>query len=192
MRRRENSTPGRIISINLLLKIFPMKKASFFLIAFISVFQAAAQETDTTVVSPKVVFVDSLTIRLNKLQHNYDYLECEYVLNKTITELKLLSNDIRTLSNSLLIDIYHGIYTDELYNSYVDNYIGCCFVFDNLKDQIDTVRILVDFKMSEGDFSRSQLDVLNSGLSVMLKSTNVVEASLDYFYRVLKAYKNKK
>ena len=168
-----------------------MKKAFLLFIAIISSMLVYAQDIDTPIVNAPAISIDSLALRMNKLQHDFDYLQCEYQLYKTITDLKIFSNQINNTSNSLITDIYHTRYDRDIYDSYADGYNAVCDYFDSLKKQVDAVRLLVVFKMMEADFSETELNVLNSSLEVLQLTINTVESAINQYAVVLKTYKNK-
>ena len=168
-----------------------MKKAFLLFIAIISSMLVYAQDIDTPIVNAPAVSIDSLALRMNKLQHDFDYLQCEYQLYKAITDMKLFSNGISNSSNSLITNIYHTRYDRELYDSYAENYEAVCGYFESLKKQVDSVKLLVYFKVMEADFSESELNVLNGSLEVLQMTINTVESALNQYDVALKSYKNK-
>ena len=59
-----------------------MKKIVLLVIAIVSVLQASAQEVASLQNHSVAISVDSLTLRLNKLQHDYDFMYCDYSLQR--------------------------------------------------------------------------------------------------------------
>ena len=59
-----------------------MKKILFtILLAFFGVIYVNAQEIDSLQIKSDTISIESLAARLDKLQHDYDYLYCESKLN---------------------------------------------------------------------------------------------------------------
>ena len=54
-----------------------MKRLVLLVLAIASVLQVSAQDIDTLQNKPTDISVDSLSVRLNKLQHDYDFLYCD-------------------------------------------------------------------------------------------------------------------
>ena len=170
-----------------------MKKVLLFIISVVSVLHSYAQNVDSVQVHSTATTIDSLSLRLNKLQRDYDFLYCDYELNKLMLDLKDLSSSLDIMSNRILIDYYNNIaYYQALYTAYRDNYDAKCVLFNSLKDKIETVKLAVLVKMAASVFSEQEQDVIYSCFSVIQKSVKNVELSLDCYNVALRAYQSKR
>ena len=64
-----------------------MKKLLFLMMMLMGVINTSAQE------KKEIQKNDSLQYKFEKLQHDYDFLSCEYKLNKIILELNIYINN---------------------------------------------------------------------------------------------------
>lgn len=169
-----------------------MKKVLLLFISVVSVLHAYAQNADSLQVQPEAIAIDSLTLRLNKLQHDYDFMYCNYELNKLMLDLTDLSHTIDISSNGIVINVYNGEYKHALYTAYIDKYDSLCALFNSLKDKIEAVRFAVLAKMMTSDFSEKEQNVLYASLSVIQTSVATVEHALNYYDVAVQAYKSKR
>lgn len=167
-----------------------MKKILLLLVAIVSVWHASAQEIDLLKSDSSAISIDSLSFRLNKLQHDYDFLFCDYELHKLIMDLKDLAHSIDNSANGVVINVYNSRYDRDLYNAYMDNYDSSCDLLDSLKEKTDAVKKAVFFKVMSLDFTEKELKVLDASLAVVDKATTKVEKSLKYYDVAIKAYRN--
>ena len=168
-----------------------MKRLFLFLVAIISVLQASAQKVDSMHSQSAPISVDSLSLRLDKLQHNYDFMYCDYELHKLIMDLKDLAHSIDNSSNGVVINVYNSRYDRNLYNAYLNNYDSDCALFDSLKEKIEVVKTAVFVKMVSSDFTEKELNVLTASFDVISKAVLKVESSLNYYNVAIKAYRDK-
>ena len=80
---------------------------------------ATAQDVYSTQSNLKA-YVEDLSAKLSKLQHDYDYLYCSHEINLIELELKDLINNIDMRSNAILINCYHSRFNIDLYTAYRD------------------------------------------------------------------------
>ena len=90
-----------------------MKKVLLLIVSVLFAIQANAQTQEE---SPAVT-IDSLSTKLAKLQHNYDFLYCTYLLHNVKTDFDQLRQDIEIQITSLSVNIYSGQYNRDLYTS---------------------------------------------------------------------------
>ena len=60
-----------------------------------------AQDNNPSQTTDLKAYVDSLSTKLNTLQHDYDYLYCSHEINQIQSELKDLLNDVNIKSNDI-------------------------------------------------------------------------------------------
>ena len=169
-----------------------MKKLLLLIVTIISALNASAQEIDSSLVQSADIPIDSLSIRLNKLQHDYDFMYCDYVLHKLLMDLKDLSHSIGSSSNGVLINFFNSRYDHALYNSYLVSYDAYSALLNSLKESIETTQMAVLIKEASSGFSDAELSVLGSSLNTINKAVTSVEASLNYFDATIKAYRSKR
>ena len=166
-----------------------MRKLFLLLIATVSVLQVSAQEEDSLHNQTIDGSLDSLILRLNKLQHDYDFMNCDYELHKLIMDLKDLSNTINISANEVVINYYNTNYDRALYFAYSRNYDSKAALSDSMKKKSEVVRLAVMYKIASSDFSDEELGVLNASLDVIKHAIINVESALNYYATAIKAYK---
>ena len=135
--------------------------------------------------------VDSLSAKLNELQHNYDYLYCQHLLDEFNHSQTQESNSILIRTNQLKIDIYHGRFNYDLYNSYKRNYNAAMEKLDASKGKAESLKKLVTLKMITSNFSENELRVLQQGLKLFDYAINSVESALELYDLYIKEYRNR-
>lgn len=169
-----------------------MKKVFLLLVAIASVLQSFAQEKkDSLQNQTATVSVDSLSVRMDRLQHDYDFMYCDYELHKQIMDLKDLAQSIDISSNGVLIDVYNGRFNRDLYNAFLDNYDAKSAFLDMLKKKTEVVKTAVFVKILSSNFTDKEIEVISQSFSVIEKATTTVERSLDYYNAAIKAYRGK-
>ena len=89
-----------------------------------------AQDNNLSQTSDLKAYVDSLSTKLNTLQHDYDYLYCRHEINQ-------LQHDVNIRSNAILISCYHGGYDSGLYSAYRSSYNALVDLYDSVKERIE-------------------------------------------------------
>jgi CRISPR/Cas system-associated endonuclease Cas3-HD len=163
-----------------------MKKGFLFIFLVVSVLHAYAQDVD----SSASITIDDLSLKLEKLQHDYDYLTCDFELYRLKSELDGLSQDANIKANGVLINIYNSQYNRELYTAYTRNYDAYCALFDTLKEKYEHLKTMVMLKIVKSIFSDTQLSVINATFNSIDKSIATVDSALDYYNYVVKAYRD--
>ena len=163
-----------------------MKKVLLLIIYVLFAIQANAQVQEE---SPAVT-IDSLSTKLAELQHNYDFLYCDYKLYQIQTNLGQLSQDIQITNNELTIKICFGQYNRDMYIVYLENYDAKCENYNAFKRQFEVVQKLVITKTVTTGFTESELNVFNACIETIESAMKVVEAALKYYDGLLKIYKD--
>lgn len=141
----------------------------------------SAQEVDS--LQSKPISIDSLAVKLEKLQHDYDFLKCDYELNRMQFKLEILANQLNNKSTDLEIDIYHYNvrYMKELYLLYLgnkDNYNSSVDLLNALKERIEQLKAMVAIKIISSNFSEDEIDLLNQQCNTLDLGVQYVENSL--------------
>lgn len=170
-----------------------MKKVIFsILVAFMGIMSVTAQEQKSDSIQSNSIYayVDSLSVKLEKLQHDYDFLYCNYKLEDIQNDLTDLANNINIKSNAVLIDCYHGRFNVDLYIAYRDNYDSSVDLFESLKETVASIKALVALKMLSSNFSEDEIKLLGHCFDVLDKGLVSSESALNYYKTVLGMYKD--
>ena len=165
-----------------------MKKVLLLIISVLFAIQSNAQIQKE---SPAVT-IDSLSTKLAELQHDYDFLYCDYKLYQIKTGLNELSQDIKIIRNELNIGIYHEQYDRDFYTALSEGYDAKCGLYDAFKKQFEVVQKLITIKINTTDFTESELNVFNSCIETIELCMEVVESDLKCYDVLLKIYRDKR
>ena len=163
-----------------------MKKVLLLIISVLFAIQANAQTQEEA----PAVTIDSLSTKLAELQHNYDFLYCDFKLYQRKTNLDQLSQDIKIIRNELSIGIYHERYDRDFYTVLSEDYDAKCELYNAFKRQFEVVQELVTIKIITTGFTESELNVFNAYIKTIESTMEVVEKGLKYYDRLLKIYKD--
>ena len=163
-----------------------MKKVLLLIISVLFAIQANAQEQKEA----PAVTIDSLSTKLVELQHNYDFLYCDYKLYQIQTNLDQLSQDIKIRVSELNIDIHHERYNHDLYTSHSRLYDSYCDAYDIQKRNFESLRELVTIKTITTDFTEPELNLFNSYIKTIESYMGFVESNLKLYDLCLKIYKD--
>lgn len=161
-----------------------MKKLLLLIIFVVSTLQVSiAQNTDSR--------IDSLSLRLEKLQYGYDYLSCEYELYKLNMQYNALIQDIDISNNEIKIDIYNNDYKYELYISYSACYDSYVTLYDSLKKTYKEVKDFVIYKINTSKFSPERINLLLSYFDVIDTGIGTVKLGLTSLEYNLQSYNDR-
>ena len=168
-----------------------MKRVFLLIAAIASSLFVSAQERDSLQGQTATVSIDSLSVRLDRLQHDFDFLSCDYRLHMMIMDLKDLAHTISNSSNRVVINVYtNSGFNRKLYNAYLNDYEADNYLFDSLKSGAEVLRKMVFVKLMTLDLSDQERDVLTSSLNVIEKAITAVENALNYYNVAIEAYKD--
>ena len=137
-----------------------MKKVLLLIISVLFAIQVNAQTQEES----STIKIDSLSTKLAELQHNYDFLYCDYNLYQIKTDLDQLSQDIQ-------IKICFGQYDRDMYTVCSKNY-------DAIKRKFEAVQTLITIKIITTGFTESELNIFNAYIETIKLSMKVVEKRL--------------
>ena len=163
-----------------------MKKVLLLIISMLFAIQANAQTQEEA----PAVTIDSLSTKLTELQHNYDFLYCDYKLYQIRTDLDQLSHDIKIIRNELSIDIYHERCDRDFYTVLSEDYDAKCEFYDVIKRKFEAVQKLIITKTVTTSFTESELNLFSTYIETIESAMKVVEEGLKYYDRLLKIYKD--
>ncbi|MBQ2398335.1 MAG: hypothetical protein II304_15070 [Bacteroidales bacterium] len=167
-----------------------MKKLFIVLIAIVSAISVNAQE-NVKKEKDLAVVVDSLTAKLNKLQNDYDYLYCNYELNKTSQSLTNLSDALSIKINELKFMIYNERFNYNLYKALEEYYDAVVRNYNSIKEGIASLKMNIRITMMTSNFSELQKDilrhtmgsVLDNGMDVVAQSLSLYKSYLEEYYK---------
>lgn len=151
-----------------------------------------AQDNNLSQTSDLKAYVDSLSTKLNTLQHDYDYLYCRHEINQLQSELNDLQHDVNIRSNAILISCYHGGYDSGLYSAYRSCYNALVDLYDSVKERIEVGSRGVSLKILSSNFTQNEIDVLMKGCGTLDRCLSTLQSSLDYCEFVLGMYRDLK
>lgn len=163
-----------------------MKKVLLLIISVLFAIQANAQTQEES----SAVTIDSLSTKLAKLQHNYDFLYCDYKLYQTRTDLNQLSQDIQIINNEFTFHLYNGQCDRDMYTFYSENYNAKCKLYDAIKRNFEVVQELITINIITTGFTESELNVFNAYIEAIESAKKCVELNLSYFDKLLKIYRD--
>ena len=160
------------------------------LLAFFGVINVNAQELDSLQIKSDTISIESLAARLDKLQHDYDYLYCEYKLNCLQYEIKMFANEVGESSNSIRTYYFNRQYSRALYNSYKDNYYAKVGLFNAFKNSAESLKVNIAIIISTSNFSDNEIERLKDLANLIDICLNTAESSLEHYKVGLDAYRD--
>lgn len=151
-----------------------------------------AQKSDSLNLKSSSISVDSLNVKLNTLQHSYDFLYCDYELHKVITNLSEFSNTTNISSNSLLISYYNSRFDRDLYSSCLGLYNAKTENFNSLKENIGITTLAILDKMLSSNFTEKEIAVIENRFKLIESQMSTAEKALNHFEVVLDIYRKAK
>jgi hypothetical protein len=147
----------------------------------------SAQELES--LQSESISVDSLATKLDKLQHDYDFLYCKYELDRIVNELRLWASEITIASNSLSINLVDGGFSIDLYTSFKNRHDAAAEFISSYIDNIVSVKNVIRVKKASSSFSEMEILLLSNYNSVIDSLLGAAEAALEHFKVVLDSYK---
>lgn len=163
-----------------------------FILTLFGMSRVVAQDNNPSQTTDLKAYVDSLSTKLNTLQHDYDYLYCRHEINQLQSELNDLQHDVNIRSNAILISCYHGGYDSGLYSAYRSSYNALVDLYDSVKERIEVGQGAVSLKILSSNFTQNEIDVLMKGCGTLDRCLSTLQSSLDYCEFVLGMYRDLK
>ena len=133
---------------------------------------------------------DSLNAKIEKLQHDFDYLSCKYELNRIVTDLSVKNCEVNNSSNAILLYCYHSRFDRNLYDSYKDNYYSLKNWYDSMKENITSTTKLVALIIIASNFSEMETYYIKKNIDIITSAQNAFEKALDHYNIVLEIYRD--
>ena len=167
-----------------------MKKLTLvILLAFMSVISATAQEADSLQIQHNEVIADSVTInKLNRLQRDFDFLNCHFTVTKLKNELSSFVQGIKISSLKAEINCHHGVFNYDLYKAYKEDYNVSVSLLESYKDNIASTKTLVSLIMLTSNFTEEETDLLTRTCDMFDRQIVSAENSLKVYELVIDMY----
>ena len=163
-----------------------------FILTLFGMSRVVAQDNNPSQTSDLKAYVDSLSTKLNTLQHDYDYLYCSHEINRLQFELKDLMHDVNFDSNAILIKCFLGRYDSDLYTTYRSVYNSQVDLYDAFKESVEGVQRAVRLRILSSNFTQNEIDVLMNGCETLDRCLSALQSALDYCELVLGMYRDLK
>ena len=168
-----------------------MKKILFtILISIFGVMSSKAQEIDSLQLKSDSITVESLAARLDKLQHDYDYLYCENKFNCIQYEIKIFANNVSIESNSIRTFYFNNQFSVALYNSYNRGYEAKMKLYDTFKNSLAYTKSIVNLKIASSNFSDKEITYFNDYAVYLDSCLSSAEEALVHYKAGLDAYRS--
>ena len=165
-----------------------MKRILLLFIASFCVLEASAQKVDSTSVKPSTISVDSLAQNLDKLQHNFNVLACEFAQQKIVFELKIFINSVDNHTDGIRLSMKEVGFNQELYDEYLKSYDNTQVLLQMLKISAETTQNNIDTITSHVSFSDAETNLLSAGNEVIQAAFKAAEQALSLFKTTLDYY----
>lgn len=131
----------------------------------------------------------NISITIDSLQNEYNFLNCEFQLYKVSNDLTNLSRDTDIRSNSIEIKRLHEMFYEPMYEALVDNYISSVDLLSSYAVNYQSVKELIYTHYD--NFSTIQKNVIDQHFNVINAAIKKVNQALKVYKMTLDLYKNK-
>ena len=134
--------------------------------------------------------IDSLSNKVNELEHNLNYLKLTYELNILRAELNIAASEANIKSLEMKMDVYHSSKFDiDLYNSYRDWNQMAVSQKESFAGLIEAKKKLVAISLLTAEFSEDETNLLIQTCGVIDNAFNSYGAALDMVQKILDVWK---
>lgn len=166
-----------------------MKKLKLIVLTLlVSIAGIFAQEVNSSQILQNNTLADSLSLKLNQLQRDYDYLRCDYELKCTKNELAIFCNQVNISSNGVLLNCYNSSFNYKLYTAYKNSYEAYLDTLESLENKITSLIVFVALKVRLSDFSDEEINLLQMTCESFDLQINSAKRALDYYKLVIDMY----
>lgn len=167
-----------------------MKRFLFLILLCTLSTNISAQEADSLKLEP--INIDSLAVKLDKLQHDYVLLYCNYELDRLTFLLKNVGVDANISTNSGLHYIYNGKFNMDLYIKLINSYDSEVGLLNSLKESYAIIKDVVLLKIISSNFSDTEIKLLKQQISTINDAIIFAESSLNTYKEIIDIYKEMK
>lgn len=151
----------------------------FCIVSLVGYSQTKINETEHT----------NISITIDSLQNEYNFLNCEFQLYKVMNNFKDLSRDTDIRCNFIEIHRKHEMFYKPLYEVLVDNYIASVDLQTTIEENYQSVKVLI--YLHYDNFSTAQKDLIDQYFNMINAAIEKVKQSLKVYKMSLDLYKNK-
>ena len=123
--------------------------------------------------------VDSLSTKINVLEHDLDYLKVSYELETLETDLGLFNSEINTKSLEIRINLYHDGLSWDLIDVYQEFYKAAVQRKDGFASLMEAKKEYLVLKLITGSFTQKERDLLLNTYDVCEQAFATLEKALD-------------
>lgn len=131
----------------------------------------------------------NISISIDSLQNEYNFLNCEFKLYQVSNNLSGLDKDISIKCNFIDIKRYHKMFYKPLSDALEDNYNSCIYLKYSIEDNYKSLKELIPIYYD--NFSTIQKKAIDSYFTTINAAINKVDQSLKLYRMSLDLYKNK-
>lgn len=125
--------------------------------------------------------IDSLSYKVENIQHQYNYLKCDFELYKMQNDFNIMCTEIAGYIDRLLIYKTYNAYDNKMATQNRSLYLAAYKKYETLKKKYDTVTKFIATMVAISNFSESQLNVIEAYLEAINQGMKVTQISLDYY-----------
>lgn len=162
-----------------------MKKLFAILTMLMALLSVQAQ--NSTEISLKL---DSVQLKLNQLQRENDFLNCEYKLSTLSSELKIFGIELQLKTNEIIRALDTNSLTNKNYQSYKMGYEQYVKLFESIKNNIGATNFYISKKIETSNLFEYQIDYLKNTAANIKPSLSYVQTCIDYYKAMLECYEN--
>ncbi len=152
---------------------------------------AKAQEADSLQTKTNIS-IEELAAKLEKLQHDYDFLYCRSELDRVCDRLDNVILDIRIETNNIISACYNHNKAD------IDFYISSMKLYNQNKESFgihkfnaEMAKGSISLRMLVSNFSEAETEILNSSLALLDNKLTYIEKLFDSYKEIIDTYKEK-
>ena len=161
-------------------------KRTFVLLVMTFVLMVCHAQKDSGIIEQRF---DSLEIKFNKLQHDYDFLSCKFELTELSNSLSICVNEIRSKTNSILIDCFHGEYNVQRYLLYKADYESFVELLNTQEINVNRTKNIMLDKIEMLKFYKHEKESLNALIDLIDSSLDRVKTSLKLYDSFIGMYR---
>ena len=131
----------------------------------------------------------NISITIDSLQNEYNFLNCEFKLYKVLNDFTNLSKDTDIKCNFIDIHRLHEMFYEPLYEVLADNYIASVDLQTTIEENYQSVKELIYIHYD--NFSTTQKEVIDQYFNTINAANEKVNRALKVYKMSLDLYKNK-
>ena len=164
-----------------------MKRVLF--LTLFSVFSICASAQSVDSLKSAKICIDSLSTKLNKLQHDYDFLCGLCELERAYTDMRFFKNTIEDYAHEIRIDLNARSFDVDLYivrkNAY-DTYVEYS---NTLKENTKLLKEKYEQMINSEDFSSYEYFLIKKNILSMETTSGSIISALNMYKICLEQYK---